>query len=448
MKDSQEYDPAVDSTLYVNEILLVTGDRSSVRGWVLRQMHEWNWLAKTDSILSEIHTLLFKGTLQAALENTELNPCNVTIGSKSEPYIDANSEVGIHIKEIVESHGEVVAAFFVAYRYPHNRKLVTENLGESFRLFAAEKFYESGLALQLILNLDLNTKNETQTNASLQLIQREQTSNYLSDLDSSRIFIQKKANALTETLDKKEAELTIVELNTRKTLIRYQKITKRGLRYAASKMQKAEEEWSTTRARLKEQLEIDQSVSHWKSLKETHACAKTGWLSTAIALMVLTTVMMLFYYVGGGVSGIINSRFSASTVNQAANQPNKTDSVLTEASSSNEKLSIGGISADPKVIASFAINISGAVLMLTFLVALIRISLRRYSINASLAENATERLAFIRTYLSLMDENKLDAREDRILVLQALFRSSSQITTSDPHFTSPIELILKPSETK
>lgn len=448
MNNHQGYDPAVDSTLYVNEILLFTGDKSLIRGWILRQLHEWNWLAKTDSILSEIHTLLFKNKLQPALEGTEINPCDVRIGSKSEPYIDANSETGIYIQEIMDTYGEIVAAFFIAFRYEHNRKLIAENLGESFRLFASEKFYESGLALQLILNLEIDSKSDTQSDASLQSTQRKQTSKYLKDLDSSRAFIQTKINALTEKLDNKESELTTVELNTRKTLIRYQKITKRGLRYTASKMQKAEREWDTTKARLKEQLEIDQSVSHWKSLKKINTYAKIGWLSTAILLMIATTLIMLCYYAKGGVSEIIKSPIFAHTVDQLPNNPNKPDSGLPATPYSDAKISIGSVSADTKLLVFFATNIGGAALLLTFLVALIRISLRRYSINASLAENATERLAFIRTYLSLMDEGKLEAREDRILVLNALFRNSTQVTASDPHITSPIELILKSAEKK
>jgi hypothetical protein len=62
---------------------------------------------------------------------------------------------------------------------------------------------------------------------------------------------------------------------------------------------------------------------------------------------------------------------------------------------------------------------------------ILRQVLRLFLSNLAQYSDADERIAMIETFLALEGENKLDKREDRILIIQALFRPGPGSSGSD-----------------
>jgi hypothetical protein len=66
-----------------------------------------------------------------------------------------------------------------------------------------------------------------------------------------------------------------------------------------------------------------------------------------------------------------------------------------------------------------------------FLVWGVRLLVRLFLSNLHLSTEAEERVVMVKTYLSLVEGKQLEAKEDRQLILQALFRSSADGIVKD-----------------
>lgn len=441
---TQDFDPAFDSALYINGNLEVWGDKMVVRSFLYRQMEAWRWLFDLSDNFKKVHTALF-GILAQERESTEAQQCRVSLGSTERPYIDAFSELGLQIKLISESHGELVAAFFVIYCIPSNRERIATNLGELLRTLASEHFYESALAMQLSINRKLESTEGNDTTESLMFTQRSATADLMKDLQSSRTNIAKTENELLADFDSKKNDFTesfqTAALFNKNRLRRYRLLTKKTMRLISKKISLAELDWEAKKARLKEQLEIKESITYWEGRESAHNLSKHFWLFALFVIMA-TTLTIMHQSAQSFLEDLHTKSAPASTPTKEPLQGSVAATPPPLINKTVEGLGSLNVSINAEFLAMFIIKLAGTILILTFSGILIKVSLRQYSNNVALSTNASERLAFIKTYLALMDEGKLDGREDRNLVLQALFRSSG-VAANDIPVTTPIEILLK-----
>lgn len=449
--NSDGFDPAIHSTLHINGELKRWGDRWVVRAFTMSELAAWNWIAKLGGDFKTVYSVLYERVLSGPRDSSESNPCNASIGSPERPYVSSESELGLHVKSIIASYGEKVAAFFLIYSTPYNRAAVQEALGSHLQKLSSEHYYESGLALQLAIKREMDLTEAESSEGSLSFIQRTMTEEFIGDLQDWRANAHLKCEEVLGGFEQQQLNFTekFESATTfyRSSLNRYRALTKRTIRWAAKEIKLAEADWEAKKSRLKEQLEINSTISYWQTREQAHAWAKYFWLFSLVVIMLGTLCVMRAS--GESFEKSIHPKLVAALSND---EENKTTNLSPSQAPIPLKKAIDGVGdvrmdITPDVVVAILIKGAGAILILVFSGILLKVALRQYTNNVALSVFAGERIAFIKTYLALMDEGKLDGREDRNLVLQALFRSSSG-NVSDIPITTPTEILVRGAEIK
>lgn len=153
------------------------------------------------------------------------------------------------------------------------------------------------------------------------------------------------------------------------------------------------------------QVELAAAVTYWETKKNEHRQSKDTWLKVVIMLVLIA----------GSIPFLITKLLPA---------PDLTS----------KQLVLGII--DPTTLATTIIAIS----LLSFS---IRLSSRQFSTQQHLYLEAEERKTMLKTYLALMNENKLVEQEDRKIALDALFRPAQTGMVADHGSVVPSDTIVK-----
>lgn len=449
----REYDPAVDSALYIDDELRLWGDKHSIRGFLLREKSEWSWIEKLPSAFHEIYSKFVASVLNGPIEMTELDQCVIRLGTAEHPYLDPSGELGLYIKVVAKTYGDAVGALFMAYSTDYHRRVMMHPDSGTAMKFARDYNYENALAMQLVVNREIQLAKKFDPSELLDQKQRVETANLLAELEESRGIINKAKAETLSCFDKSQQDFTsdfeALSLNVRRSLQRSLRLTRKTTRWIAKRIAVEENDWSAKKSRLNEQLEIKSSTTYWGNRANAHNRAKKGWL--ALMFIAMATMAGIGYCSTHSLLNSINENYSESNSEALGKNENGNSKIVTlpVATTTKEIADLGkiNINVDARFIMMIFEKLAIIILTFTFGSIIIRLALRQYSSNVAFATEASERIAFTQTYLALMDEGKLDGREDRNLVLQALFRNTG-VALSDIPVTTPIELIVKAAEVK
>lgn len=412
------------------------------------ERHKWHWLKELPQHLSkaakEIQTILLdiptfsaETALDQSIEGT------IHIGTDTEPFITSNSEEGAFVKEVTLNFDYVVGFFSIIYSSEHIREIAYNNavISETLRM---QKFeYERITAMNLSLTLgNYDRFMGARRQSEFQEILREQR--------NDQKEYQIKFAEIASNFNKYAAEQSHLAQShlraTQKFLHRRIKaihiLSKRGTRKIQHAAKAAEETHDAAMERLQaadsaytEQLDLKYSVKYWSNRNLAHTASKYGWLLSVVFSLFFMLSVVGLYFANGGLTTIaehLNKRLPSSLVVFSEQDNIATPLPLTAQNSL--------LKTD---IASVATNITGAVLLITILSILIRITLRQFSVHSQYALEAGERVTFIKTYLALMQEKQIKSDEDRRLILECIFKSTFGTATPEIAFSLPIDSIMK-----
>ncbi|XSS63697.1 hypothetical protein ACP9OK_01600 [Pseudomonas sp. B11] len=269
---------------------------------------------------------------------------------------------------------------------------------------------------------------------------------YRSDQLEFREKYEEMVTDLKHTADEQSSQAELAIKNSNNLLQRrmdaIKRLSRRGTRSvqiaanaAKQKHDEAMERLEAADAAYTEQLGLKYSVKYWAGRKRTHTFSKYAWLLFVFLSLALTLGTMGLYFANGGLSNIsenLSKRFPSFFVDL----PEKNEKVFTKNGSVQDVLS-------KTEVASLAANITGAILLITALSILIRITLRQFSIHTQYELAAGERVTFIKTYLALMKEEQIKSDEDRKLILDCIFKSTLGSSAPEVSFSLPIDSIIK-----
>lgn len=186
-------------------------------------------------------------------------------------------------------------------------------------------------------------------------------------------------------------------------------IAKKTSAEAKTKMESAQNSLSSAKDAYLAQIDLSDSVKHWEDRKKHHEHHKLLWLTGVIGSMLTTFFSIILYFKYGGMIELSGTPTTSDATN----------------------------------ISAAVTQISGALLLITLMGIIIRITLRQFNSHSHLALESQERIIFTKTYLTLMRDGKLDSELDRRLVLESLFRPTQAGGAAEITFSPPMELIYK-----
>lgn len=412
------------------------------------ERHKWHWLKELPQHLlkaaKELQTILLdRPAFGAELALDQSIEGAIHIGTDTEPFITSNSEEGIFVKEVTLNFNHIVAFFSIIYSNEHIREMAYNNtiISETLRM---QKFeYERATAMNLSLTLgNYDRFIETRRKSEFQEILREQRN----DQKEYRIKFEELATNFNKYaadqshLAQSHLQATQKLLNRRMKAIHI--LSKRSTRKIKDAAKAAEESHDFAMERLQaadsaytEQLDLKYSVKYWKNRKTAHTASKYGWLLSVVFSLFFMLAVVGLYFANGGLTTIaehLNKRLPPSLL--VLSDQEKIDRTLPPRAQSLL------LNSD---IASVATNITGAILLITILSIIIRITLRQFGVHSQYALEAGERVTFIKTYLALMQEKQINSNEDRKLILECIFKSTFGTATPEIAFSLPIDSIMK-----
>ncbi|WP_429157565.1 DUF6161 domain-containing protein [Aeromonas veronii] len=218
---------------------------------------------------------------------------------------------------------------------------------------------------------------------------------------------------------------------------KYKRLTSRILRAISRVGEHAKEKLNDARKDVKqaattyhEQVDLDASVSYWKTQKSSNSKRAFIWFICGIVGSIgLTFLLLVAYYTKGGIVGLSAQLAKVGT-----------ESLDNKVELSNNIENIVSVSAGMEHL---VLNATGAALVVTLMAVMIRVALRQFNTYSHLSLEAAERVTMVKTYLALLNEGKLKSDQDRHLALEALFRTSQTGMIAETSFNSPVDIIVK-----
>nr|WP_288912124.1 hypothetical protein [uncultured Pseudomonas sp.] len=412
------------------------------------ERHKWHWLTQLPphllSAAKELQTILLdKPTTEAELSSNTVANGRVQLGTETKPFITSRSEEGKFINEVISNYDFTVGFFSIIYSNIHIKNMAYNNsiISEALRMPKFE--YERATAMNLSLTLGNYEK-------FMGARRRSEFQDVLREQQNDQIEFRAKFNAIADSFQKHMTEQSNqAQLNietTHKVLHRRIEainiLSKRSIRKVQETAKSAKESHDTALQRLKaaddaytKNLELKHSVSYWKTRKLTHTLGKYGWLFCVLLSLTLMLAVVGLYFANGGLTAIsehLNKNLPASLIvlSEQSTPVNMQNSSIQSTLSKSE-------------VASIAANITGAILLITILSILIRITLRQFNTHSQYALEAAERVTFIKTYLAMMQEQYIKSDEDRKLIIECIFKSTLGPSTPEIAFSLPTDAIMK-----
>lgn len=412
------------------------------------ERHKWHWLKELPQHFTkaakEIQTLLLDiPTFSAEADIEHSKEGSIHIGTEREPFITSDSKEGLFIKDVTSNFDSIVSFFSIIYSNTHIKEMAYNNatISETLRI---QKFeYERTIAMNLSLTLgNYESFIGGQRRSEFQDIINEQRN----DQKEYRAKFEELANDFNKYISEQSfhAQSTLRETESflRRRINAIHILSKRGSRKIRDAAQVAKEAHETAMERLQaadsaytEQLDLKYSVKYWKNRKTSHTASKYGWLLSVIFSLFFMLAVVGLYFANGGLTTIAEhlSKRLPSSLMVLSEQGQQDD---TQSPSLQKAL----LKSEVSIITT---NITGALLIITLLSILIRITLRQFSVHSQCALEAGERVTFIKTYLALMQEKQIKSDEDRKLILECIFKSTFGAATPEIAFSLPIDSIIK-----
>ncbi|WP_236177254.1 hypothetical protein [Pseudomonas qingdaonensis] len=427
------------------------------------ERHKWHWLTKLPPQLNkaakELQRILLDEPIINARGTAEITGTGnglFRLGDAERPFITNSSEEGRFVDEVLNSYGCVVGYYSIIYSNDRVRHMAYNNsaISESLRMPSYE--YDRFTAMNLSFSLGDNDRFVTnRRDSEFQRVLERQRSD-------QEQFRENYANITKEYMGVVASHHAQTQQNVdvaRKTLRRQMRAVKvlahRGVKNVKEATRSANDKYDAAIARLDaaddaytEQLDLRHSVTYWKGRSIVHSRAKYGWLVGVLVSLAFMLLSVGAYFAAGGLTEISKNLhdYYAQPVVKDSNQSADTastdrlDSAKSPGNESSDHMSEVLTKSD---VVSLATNLTGAILLITLLSIIIRIALRQFGIHTQYALEAGERVAFIKTYLALMQEKQIKADEDRKLILECIFKPTLGASAPEIAFTLPVESIVK-----
>ena len=436
--------------IIINEYETYTFDRLiDAQKFLENETRKWLWLSNLPPHLSsaadEIRSIMIDKPIEKAQDNLKSGTTNtIKLGTALEPFISNTSDEHVFIEDVTTNYGDIIGFFSIIYSNSNVRNTLysSKSINESMRMLKFE--YERVTAMNLSLSLgnyekfmSARRKSEFQ---DMLLEQRNDQLEFRTQFNSiSKNF---KEEVIAQTADAQSSIQNIKKILHRRTAA-INVLSKRGARDIQETVRAAKETHDAALERLNaadaaytEQLELKYSVKYWAERKTAHSISKYAWLFIVLFSLILMLATISLYFASGGLTSIsahLSQKLPISqmVLEQQDKQIKPQDSASLQTTIINSE------------IASLTTNITGAIILITFLSIFVRISLRQFNIHTQYALAAGERVAFIKTYLALMKEKQIKSDEDRKLILECIFKSTLGTSTPEIAFSLPIDAMMK-----
>ena len=161
----------------------------------------------------------------------------------------------------------------------------------------------------------------------------------------------------------------------------------------------------TAKDTYQSQIELDESVKYWNTKETTHKTSRDAWFKNLTGCIIITIILPLLLF-------LFNFSFGLP----------------------DEKLLLGTINP---------ITIAFSILIISLGSFCLRFCSRQYDSQQHLFLESIERQTMLKTFLALMNENKLKEFEDRKIALDTLFRPAQTGVVEDYGNIVPSDSVLK-----
>ena len=209
-------------------------------------------------------------------------------------------------------------------------------------------------------------------------------------------------SAHTDWIDASEDELRGLG---KRILKKYVRLKRDYFRRSAGLLEASEETVEKARQIYHSQIELDSAVEYWRNKRDSHRKSKNVWLVVLIGLLLSTGIapFVIFQYLP--VENFADDKLLLNIINP--------------------------------------ITLITSILVISLLSFTIRMCSRQFSTQQHLFLEAVERMTMLKTYLALMNENKLTEQEDRKIALDALFRPAKTGIIADHGSIVPSDTVVK-----
>ncbi|NKF27037.1 hypothetical protein HER21_11290 [Pseudomonas sp. BGM005] len=442
-------------TVAINGDLREFHIKDNFKNYLTEEIESWRWLIES-ALPPGVGPELYKNFCSKELETPRLiieredNPNYVYNIGKPDLGLTYLEKITIEknvIENTLKEFGEITAAYTLIY-ISNQKNLITSSGTIAEFLSSPVYSYERATALQV-------TFNKNNLNQRITKVDIETSSTMLQQFASELLA---RNNVLDERKNEFFTRTSSIEEVGEKSNIRRAKIFKRRVNFykkiaskvhsdARDSLEKAKTDLSTAESTYFSQIQLSASVKYWKDRKKEHSKLKINWLLSTAATMILTFGLLAGYYGLGGLSRLTGHAYSAPLVavpvSSAPTSLSTTPNPGTSTTGTTPPLDTEPLKSNPAQLANIIADLAGAILLISLLTVLIRITLRQYNTHSFLENEATERVTLTETYLALLNEGNLEAKEDRRLILECLFRASQVGGLSEIQVATPVELILK-----
>ncbi|MEB2622103.1 DUF6161 domain-containing protein [Pseudomonas sp. YuFO8] len=404
--------------LLINEDKVITfSSTNQLKDFISAELKQWAWLKSLpDEITAagqKLYEIIFARQLNQCLHeqaDTLDDDPKFHLGRRFQPIILSISADGQLIDKIKDRFGTIAGFMAVVFINMTNRHAMIEYPIIKSAVEIPGFAYERIAAIQVILahqNADKIISNSHIESIHLQYAEFEsRQTEVMGRMNSSAELFSSQIDTLRVNVEKAASK---VNFNFKRRIGLWRKVARQTSTDAKAKLDAAQNHLNSAQAAYRAQIDLSDSVKHWEDRKTYHQKHKNLWFAGVIASMISTFAAMVIYFKYGGMLALSNLPVSSI-------QPDYSTPVA---------------------------QISGALLLITLMGIVIRITLRQFNSHSHLALESQERIIFTKTYLTLMRDGKLDSELDRRLILESLFRPTQANGASEITFSPPLEMIYK-----
>ena len=355
------------------------------------------------------------------------------------PVVTPKSKLFNFIKENKASNNNLAACMlFLSFKPTHViRTSLGDQLNNSYSYFISENSSESRYLVDLYNTFSRANRllskwevigSEKPLSALINEVKtlKREAQKSLEEIGSNLQHYSDSASNVFNSLDNKKDELhdwihnfkanleEEKEIASSKSKDTFNKLLKKSIQHKRSVTKKVNQDIQESKARLalsektyNEKVALNESVGYWGAKETLHSDEMRNWGISLIASMILTLILPLF------VSVTIHDYTKADVA---------------------DKLFFGVVNP---------LSATGLLITLSLCTYAIRFCSRQFSSAKHLKLEATERKTMIRTYLALMNEDKLKEAEDRKVALDTMFRPSQTGIVADNQSVMPTDSVIK-----
>lgn len=400
----------------------------------------WSWLEgpSTQILKSYVRRNFVEYQLyQASEENLAAHLKNLKEKIKSRLPLYSFTPEGQFIRSVFDKYGYIIASFTIINISDLTYTALSDALEPNGALKGLFPRYSNQNSWAVSLVCSFHHKLDGQSVGLHLASAHEAHGQFMSTLSSLEEGIVQLSKEHKEKLDD---VISLHESLYEEAKSKFKRVSLRCLRAINRVRAHAKSDFDQSRTDLRqaalayhEQVDLDASVTYWKSKKANNNRNAFVWFIFGIGGSVGATFYLLAkYYAKGGIVGI------------AANLADTADKAkMVGIDVANNVQSVAAATTTNSGMEHLVFNTTGAALVVTLMAVIIRVALRQFNTYSHLSLEAEERVTMVKTYLALLNEGKLKSDQDRHLALEALFRTSQTGMIAETSFNSPVDIIVK-----